>query len=87
MKLATIILATALALSGTSSFAQTEAPGSPAARQWIGDPLTQKPTYEEMRRGVTTGNRNAAREQIGGTAESQQSGTLSGGGSGGGRGR
>ena len=56
MKLATIILATALALSGTSSHAQTEAPGSSAARQWVGDPLTQKPTYEEMRRGVTTGS-------------------------------
>jgi hypothetical protein len=31
-------------------------------------------SYEEMRRGVTIGNRNAGREQIGGTAESQQSG-------------
>jgi uncharacterized membrane protein YgcG len=84
MKLATIVLATALALSGTSSFAQT-GPGSPAARQWIGDPLTQKPTYDEMRRGVTTGrNTVRLREEIGGTPESQQSGTFSGGGGGGG---
>ena len=87
MKLATLVLATTVfALSGTVSSAQTETrPGSPAARQWVGDPLTQKPTYQEMKRGVTTGsaihNRNAVRpkQQIGGTPKGQQSGSSSGG--------
>lgn len=88
MKLTTIALVTAIALSGTFAYAQTNSgtPGSPAARQETGDPLIRKPTsgqtvVKKSSTGVTTGNsmRNGsarARETgPGGPPSSQESGT------------
>lgn len=83
MRMGTIVLAMAVALPGTSTFAQTRTPGGSAAKQDIGDPLIQRRTSEEKAAGVTRGqarhNAPKLRQGIGGPPSSQQSGTDNGG--------
>lgn len=83
MKLGTIILAVTIALPATAAFAQTRSPGSPAAKQDVGDPINQRRTSEERAAGVTTGrarhNAPKLHQGIGGPPSSQQSGTDNGG--------
>jgi hypothetical protein len=88
MKFATLTIVMALALSGSPVCAQSQAPGSSAAKQDISDPSIKKPTSDEMKglknnsTGVTTGRAPAgsnSQEQLGGPPKSQQSGTGSGG--------
>ena len=59
MKLGMIILVSAVALAGTAAYSQTGTPGSPAAKQDIGDPSIQKRTSKlgaaRIRKGITTG--------------------------------
>lgn len=83
-----IALAAALvfAMSGTAAYGQNRSPGSPAAKQDIGDPLIRKPTSQDRARGMTTGSavrkrlgEGGSREQIGGTPQSQQSPNSNGG--------
>lgn len=84
MKLGPIVLAMVLALPATSTFAQTGTPGSPAARQDIGDPLVKHRTSEERAAGIPRGTsaKRASpaptpRETVGGPPSSQQSGSSS----------
>ena len=83
MKLGIIVLAVAIALPATATFAQTPAPGSPGARQDIGDPLNQRRTSEERAAGVTSerARHDAPKlhQGVGGPPSSQQSGTDNGG--------
>jgi hypothetical protein len=84
MRFVAITLASALMLSGTAAYGQAQSPGSPAAKQDVGDPLIRKPTSEDRQHGFTTGSsaskkRGGSREQIGGPPESQQSTGSNGG--------
>lgn len=84
MRSTAIAVVMAFAMSGTAVYSQTRSPGSPAAKQDIGDPLIRKPTSQDRARGVTTGNSESkrlggSREQIGGTPASQQSPGSNGG--------
>jgi hypothetical protein len=84
MRLIAIALTVAFTVSGAAAYGQTHSPGSPAAKQDIGDPLIRKPTSEDRARGVTTGsamrkNQGGSREQIGGPPASQQSPSSNGG--------
>ena len=76
MRSIAIALAVAFTISGAVAYGQTRSPGSPAAKQDVGDPLIRKPTSQDKMRGTTTGrstrNQGGSREQIGGTPESQQ---------------
>lgn len=81
MKLGTVVLAIAIALPATATFAQTRTPGSPAARQDVGDPSVQHRTSEQRSAGVTRKqvrhNAPKLRQHVGGPTSSQQSGSLS----------
>ena len=84
MRFVAITFALALILSGTAAYGQARSPGSPAAKQDVGDPLIGKPTSEDRQHGVTTGSaaskkQGGSREQIGGPPESQQSTGSNGG--------
>jgi len=86
MRSIAIALAVAFAISGAAAYGQTRSPGSPAAKQDVGDPLIRKPTSQDLKRsrGVTTGsamrkNQGGSREQIGGPPESQQAPSSNGG--------
>ena len=86
MRSIAIALVVAFAIPGTAAYAQNRSPGSPAAKQDIGDPLIRKPTSQDRARGMTTGravhNRlgtGGSREQIGGRPASQQSPGSNGG--------
>ena len=70
--LITIAAATAFLLSGATGYAQDHLPGSPAARQYIGDPLIKEPTYDQLRRspGIWRRDRGPVNGQLGETAES-----------------
>jgi hypothetical protein len=59
MKFITIAAAMAFLLSGATGYAQQQLPGSAAAHQYIGDPLNQEPTYDQLRRnpGLATRDR------------------------------
>ena len=74
MKLITIAAATAFLLSGATGYAQQQLPGSPAARQSVGDPLIKEPTFDQLRRfpGLARRDQGPTNGQLGGTAESQQ---------------
>jgi hypothetical protein len=76
MKLGPVVLAMVLALPATATFAQTGTPGSPAARQDVGDPLVQHRTSEQKAAGITRRqarhNAPKLREHIGGPLSSQQ---------------
>lgn len=81
MKSIALILAAAIAFSG-AAYGQAHSPGSPAAKQDVGDPLIKKPTSEDRARGMTTGSisrKGGSKEQIGGPPESQQSSGSNGG--------
>jgi hypothetical protein len=84
MRLIAITLASALMLTGSAVYGQSRSPGSPAAKQDVGDPLIRKPTSEDRLHGVTTGSaaskkQGGSREQIGGPPKSQQSSGSNGG--------
>ena len=87
MKLTAIAIATVFLLSGASGYAQSRSPGSPAAKQDIGDPLIRKPTSQDLKRSpaITTGSsmRNTrgpgSNGRVGGPPESQQGGSSPGG--------
>ena len=83
MRSIAVALAVAVTISGAAAYGQTRSPGSPAAKQDIGDPLIRKPTSQDEKRGTTTGrsvrNQGGSREQIGGTPQSQQSPGPNGG--------
>ena len=68
MKLGTIILVATIALPGTAAYSQTRAPGSPAAKQDIGDPLIQKQTSKQRaaRKAVATRNTPTPHQGAGG---------------------
>jgi hypothetical protein len=78
-----MIFALAFAICGPAAYGQSRSPGSPAAKQDVGDPLIRKPTSQDKMRGTTTGrsvrNQGGSREQIGGTPQSQQSSGTNGG--------
>ena len=84
MRSIAVALAVAVTISGAAAYSQTRSPGSPAAKQDVGDPLIRKPTSADRARGLTTGsamrkNQGGSREQIGGPPESQQAPSSNGG--------
>jgi hypothetical protein len=83
MKLITITAPMAFLLSGATGYAQQQLPGSPAARQWVGDPMIQEPTYDQLRRSPELARRyrGPTNGELGGGAGSQQDAGGGGGGS------
>jgi hypothetical protein len=81
MKVISIAAAMAFLLSGATGYAQRQLPGSPAAHQYVGDPLNQEPTYDQLRRnpGLATRDRGPTDGHLGGFG-SQQEGSGGGGG-------
>ncbi len=81
MKVIIIAAPIAFLLSGATGYAQQQLPGSSAAHQYVGDPLNQEPTYDQLRRnpGLATRDRGPTGGQLGGFG-SQQEGSGGGGG-------